>query len=391
MLPFNVVQLVLSIVAVVVLFTLPLLGIAPNRILSAQGQYFYALIEHTAAMGVFIGSLSILILAFGKSNPLKQLTTIVMCGALTTLLTWFCGEYAAQTSLENERVRISFASGYWTLGLLWWLIAMDSAQKLISQTWLRAIAGSVFFIPCAYLLLSGHLATLSLLKEYQANASAFDRALIEHLRIVGLTLIVTVILGFWFGVLCYRHQRFSRVCLSILGLLQTIPSIALFGLLIAPLSLLSQNWPWLKTLGLSGIGTAPAVIALILYSLLPMVRSTLAGLNQVPEALLTAATGMGMSARQRLWRIHVCLALPVILSGLRVTTVQAIGLTMVAALIGAGGFGAIMFRGLAASALDLILLGVLPVVALAALADAIFKILVAWTLPPAQLNGAQHD
>jgi len=166
----------------------------------------------------------------------------------------------------------------------------------------------------------------------------------------------------------------------VLGILQTVPSIALFGLLIAPLSALSQAKPWIAALGIKGIGAAPAVIALVAYSLLPMVRSTVAGLHQVPPQVLEAARGMGMSARQTLWQVHLRLALPVILSGLRVTTVQAIGLTVVAALIGAGGFGAIMFRGLSASAIDLVLLGVIPVVALAAASDAAFLWLERWSL-----------
>ncbi len=112
-----------------------------------------------------------------------------------------------------------------------------------------------------------------------------------------------------------------------------------------------------------------------------MVRSTTAGLEQVPASVVDAARGMGLSARQIFWKVEVPLALPVLLAGLRITTVQAIGLTTVAALIGAGGFGAIMFQGLLSSAIDLVLLGVAPVIALAVVADAVFKLLVALVAP----------
>jgi osmoprotectant transport system permease protein len=106
------------------------------------------------------------------------------------------------------------------------------------------------------------------------------------------------------------------------------------------------------------------------------------GLRQVPAAVLAAAAGMGMTPRQRLWRVELPLALPVLLAALRVTTVQVIGLAVVAALIGAGGFGALVFQGLASSAIDLVLLGVLPVLALAAAADAGFALLImAWAGP----------
>jgi osmoprotectant transport system permease protein len=117
---------------------------------------------------------------------------------------------------------------------------------------------------------------------------------------------------------------------------------------------------------------------LTLYALLPIVHHTSAGLQQVPAAAVEAARGMGMTTRQVFWQVQLPLALPVWLAGLRVTTVQLIGLAVVAALIGAGGFGALVFQGLASSALDLVMLGVLPVVALALLADAALAALAEW-------------
>ena len=160
-----------------------------------------------------------------------------------------------------------------------------------------------------------------------------------------------------------------------LNVIQTVPSIALFGLLMAPLALLAASVPVLAQLGIKGIGMAPAVIALTLYALLPVVRSTAAGLSQVSQPVIEAAQGMGLTARQIFWRVELPLALPVFLSGLRVATVQTIGMAVVAALIGAGGFGAIVFQGLLSGALDLVLLGVLPVVAMAVAVDALLKAL----------------
>ncbi|MFZ2388194.1 MAG: ABC transporter permease, partial [Polaromonas sp.] len=160
-----------------------------------------------------------------------------------------------------------------------------------------------------------------------------------------------------------------------LNIIQTIPSIALFGLLMAPLALLAASVPVLAHWGIKGVGLAPAVIALTLYSLLPVVRSTAAGLGQVPQPVIDAALGMGMTSRQIFWQVEAPLALPVFLAGLRVATVQTIGMAVVAALIGAGGFGAIMFQGLLGGALDLVLLGVVPVVAMAVGVDALLKTL----------------
>lgn len=163
---------------------------------------------------------------------------------------------------------------------------------------------------------------------------------------------------------------------SVLNIIQTIPSIALFGLLIAPLAGLAQAWPWLGTLGISGIGVAPALIALVLYALLPLVRSVVAGIEQVPQPVIEAARGVGMTQSQILRKVELPLALPVVLSGVRIVAVQTVGMAVIAALIGAGGFGAIVFQGLLSSALDLVLLGVIPVVVMAVTVDTLFKFLV---------------
>ncbi|WP_256738430.1 ABC transporter permease, partial [Cronobacter sakazakii] len=137
---------------------------------------------------------------------------------------------------------------------------------------------------------------------------------------------------------------------------------------------LAQAFPALGALGVSGTGLAPALIALTLYALLPLVRGVVAGLGQVPDAVRESARGVGMSAWQRLWHVDVPLALPVWLRSLRVVAVQTVGMAVVAALIGAGGFGALVFQGLLSSALDLVLLGVIPVVALAVVLDALFTL-----------------
>src|SRR4029077_16441211 len=155
-----------------------------------------------------------------------------------------------------------------------------------------------------------------------------------------------------------------------------------FGLLMVPLALLATALPGLHQVGVSGIGMAPAVIALLLYSLLPAVRSTVAGLGQVPRPVVEAAAGMGLTAAQIFRKVEVPIALPVFLSGLRIAAVQAVGLAVVAALIGAGGLGTLVFQGLASGALDLVLLGVVPVVALAVAVDAAFRILASYRRMP---------
>jgi osmoprotectant transport system permease protein len=215
------------------------------------------------------------------------------------------------------------------------------------------------------------------MKEYANRADTFGHAIVRHMQIVGVALVPTLAIGLPLGWLVRRHARVGGSLFPVLNVIQTIPSIALFGLLMAPLALLAAALPALARAGISGVGLAPGVIALTLYSLLPVVRGTLAGLEQVPSSVRDAALGMGMAPAQIFWRVDVPLAAPVVLAGIRTATIQMVGLTAVTALIGAGGLGAIMFEGLFSSAQDLVLLGVVPIVVLGVLVDAAFTALIA--------------
>jgi osmoprotectant transport system permease protein len=277
--------------------------------------------------------------------------------------------------------RVSFGGGFWWLVALAWLAAADALQRLRLSLGARTLAHAAVLLPLLALLGTGRLDELSLLKEYANRQDVFHAAALRHAQIVVATLLPSLLLGVPLGVAAARSERLAAPLFALLNVIQTVPSIALFALLIAPLAWLARGLPgW----GIQGIGLLPAVIALTLYALLPIVHGTASGLRQVPAAVTEAATGMGLSRGQLFWRVELPLALPVLLSGLRVTTVQIVGLAVVAALIGAGGFGALVFQGLASSALDLVLLGVLPVVALAIAVDAGLALLAALLEGPAR-------
>ena len=256
------------------------------------------------------------------------------------------------------------------------LAAADALQRSGISPAARLALGALLAVPLLLVLFSGAADSLSILKEYANRRDVFADALTRHIEIVGGTLVPTLLIGIPLGIAAFRRPALRGPLFSVLNVIQTIPSIALFGLLIAPLSGLVALLPALGSIGLSGIGVTPAIIALTLYALLPIARSTAAGLEQVPAAAIDAATGMGMTRGQVFRRVEAPLAFPVLVAGLRVTLVQTIGMTAVAALIGAGGLGALIFQGLAASAIDLVLLGVVPLVALAIAADVLLKLAV---------------
>ncbi len=193
-------------------------------------------------------------------------------------------------------------------------------------------------------------------------ASEILRATGEHIVIVTIAVVVATAAGIPLGIVCIRHSRIGKVILRIVDVIQTIPSLALFGFLI-PLPLIG------------GIGVRTAIVALILYSLLPIVRNTVTGIAGIDPLVREAAIVVGMTDRQRLWSVELPLAMPSIFGGLRIATVIAIGVATIAAAIGGGGLGTLIFRGVAMVDSALILAGALPAAALALAADLVFAAL----------------
>ncbi len=368
----NRVLLVIVLAALPAVMGLAFVSIAPNRLVSGTGVPLHALAS-AGRYALWLPAVVLVLAAFTPPARWVHVGVAVAAALLLSGLLWLAGGAASQTSTApSSLTRVSLGSGFWLLVLLAWLAASDGVQRLgLSPAWRTLTLGGVL-LPAVLLLVSGELDALSLFKEYANRRDVFNAAGQRHLQIVLAALLPALAIGVPLGVAATRSKAFAGPLFATLNIVQTVPSIALFALLIAPLGALAVLLPGL---GLQGIGMAPAVIALTLYALLPIVHATASGLAQVSASAVEAATGMGMTRRQVFLRVRLPLALPVLLSGLRVTTVQLIGLAVVAALIGAGGFGALVFQGLASSAIDLVLLGVLPVVALAMLADAALALL----------------
>ncbi len=200
--------------------------------------------------------------------------------------------------------------------------------------------------------------------EYLATSwdHIFELA-IGHAVLVAVSLAIAVVIGVSLGILVYRRERAANVALAVVSTFLTIPAYALFGLFIP----------------IFGLGYKPAVVALVMYALLPILRNTVTGLRSVDPAIAESAQGMGMSARERLFRIELPLAWPVIITGVRVSTILLMGIAAIAAAVGGPGLGDDIFAGLAriggASALNLVLGGILGIVVLALLFDTFFNLL----------------
>jgi len=188
------------------------------------------------------------------------------------------------------------------------------------------------------------------------NRSEVFALTLEHLVIVGVSILIAAAIGLPLGVFMTRKPGLSRPILTFANVVQTIPSLALFGFLI-PVPFIG------------GIGVRTAIVALVLYSLLPIIRNTFIGISGVDPAIREAGRGMGMTGGQLLWKVEIPLAMGVIFAGVRVATVIGVGVATIAAAVGAGGLGMFIFRGVSMVDSRLILAGAIPAAALALIAD----------------------
>jgi osmoprotectant transport system permease protein len=191
---------------------------------------------------------------------------------------------------------------------------------------------------------------------FQSHGPEIFNATLDHLTLVVIAMAFAIAIAVPLGMLIVEHRHLRTIALGFASVFQTIPSLALFGFLI-PIPFIG------------GIGRRTAIVALVLYALLPILRNTYVGLSSVDPAILEAAEAMGMTTTQILLRVRFPLALSIILAGIRTATVITIGVATIAAAIGAGGLGTFIFRGVAMVSDAVILAGAIPAALLAIFAD----------------------
>jgi osmoprotectant transport system permease protein len=301
--------------------------------------------------------------SFALREPWRSRVGLTCAAGALGALAWALGRAALSLTPDpSSFARVSIGPGAWVAAVgasIVWFAALQSGP---SRGWR---AGAVALALAAWLSagLWGGLGRLSIALEYAVQADSFWSALATHLTIAGTSLGIAIAIGLPLGVLSARVGWLRVVVLGVVGVIQTVPSLALLGLLVVPLA----------ALGLPGIGPLPAIIALTLYALLPIVRNTYVGLSAVDPGVVDAGRGMGMSRTQLLLRVEAPLALPLFIEGVRAATVLIIGITAVVAFIGVGTLGVLVFLGWGEQADDLTLLGAVPMVVLAVAADALLR------------------
>jgi osmoprotectant transport system permease protein len=197
---------------------------------------------------------------------------------------------------------------------------------------------------------------------FSNHRSEILSATLEHLTLVLIAMTIAIAISLPLGMFIVQRPKLRAFALAVASIFQTIPSLALFGFLI-PIPFIG------------GIGRRTAIVALVLYAILPILRNTTVGLAGIDPAVLEAAEAMGMTSSQILWRVRLPLALAIILAGIRTATVITIGVATIAAAIGAGGLGTFIFRGVAMVSDSVILAGAIPAALLAIAADSLLGLL----------------
>jgi osmoprotectant transport system permease protein len=200
--------------------------------------------------------------------------------------------------------------------------------------------------------------TLNNAKEAERVSQPFMAAVFRHLLLVGVAVSLAVLFAVPLGIACSGRPRLASALLYVNGLIMTIPSVALYGLMMPILALVGR-----------GIGMVPAMIALFLYSQLPMLRNTIVGLRNVDPAIVDAARGMGMTRPRLLFTVRLPLAFPLIMAGIRSSAVMGVGVAAIAAYIGAGGLGTYIMLGISNSNRELILTGAVGTTVMALVLD----------------------
>ncbi len=348
-----------------------------NRIMPGGPRALQQVLPAWEAFGFHAVLLLAAAVAIGVADARRRLVA-ALAGVIAVTLA-LAGAANALTPAGDKVVRVAPGGAFWVLLVCLGLMATDATTRMRPGPLMRVLLLAVSLAVAGAALAHGTFDNLSIMREYQANAARFPAEVWRHIWLAASSLLAALIVGLPLGILSHRVPRLQPPVLGVLNVIQTIPAIALFGILMAPLGALGALLPAAAALGIRGIGAAPAVVALFLYSLLPIVANTVVGLRRVSQAAVEAARGMGMTSAQVLTRIELPLALPVILSGIRVVLVQNIGMVTIAALIGGGGLGTFVFQGIGQTAIDLVLLGAIPIVALAfsaaLLLDALIEVL----------------
>lgn len=363
-------QMFYSTLALLALAFLKIVEVKPNRISGGEKYTAYEMIG-VPALFIIAGFLIMAVLSLSPSRR-KSLMSIISGALLFVLLTFLMGERAQVLSAESSAIRVTLSMGFYIVLVMLYLLFGHAVKGNDKISRMVKIIAAAVFISVIVMVYMGNFDAFSIMKEYQIKRNQFFGSVRTHLFLSLGSVLAGALIAIPLGYLAYRKKNLERAVMVPLSIVETIPSLSLFGILLVPLAGLGRI-SFFRSLGISGIGWAPAFVALTLYTLLPIGRNTLVGFISVSKDVIEAAQGMGMNKRQIFRKIEFPLALPIIVTGVRIALVQTIGGAVLAGLVGGGGLGTFVFLGLGEGSPDLVLLGVIPIIFLTLTMDGILK------------------
>jgi osmoprotectant transport system permease protein len=344
---------------VVIFLMFPLYRMDPNRVVRGNPVFFFQLFSNKILVLCVTGSFALLIYVMGPSFSL--LISGIGILFLWTFPAWYWKAYPLASGY-----RVSPSIGFWLIHLVLLFYAVlgytDKKNRTISWLVLALLIGIV--VP-----LQGE-SPLSILIELRAQKARLMWELLQHLRISFFAFAGALVVSVPLGILSAKKSLWKGFY-AMAGMVQTVPSLALFGLLMVPFGFFAQQVPVLRRWGISGIGAAPAITALGFYSMLPLMTGIREGLRSVPPQTVEAGRGLGFSSWSLFFKVELPLAMPLVMAGIRTAFVQTLGNAALAPLIGAGGLGFFIFQGIGQTSTDMVLLGVSPLLLLTLGSDAI--------------------
>lgn len=360
----------------------PFVWFRPNRIVAGVGVSAIGAFEAAGWVVLIMWCVASFAALAPRRSPASDRATgqalftagrgVLASGAFILVLAEAGNAAAAFAEGQGSAARTSFG---WTFYLFVFalFLVLYAASADTPNRWGRVMTVAVLPIGVVLLAVYGVLGELGIVREGALARGTFGREVTRHLFYALGATVGAVVLGIPLGIACARSRKAENAIMGVLNLGQVLPVLAFVGIMIPILGTISDRLAGLKSLGISGIGWAPVMVVLLVYALFPITRNTLVAIQQLDPAILDTARGMGMGRWRSMREVELPLAFPIVLAGVRIALVQSTAGAIIAAFVGGGGLGTIMFMGLEQTSMDLVLVGVVPIVALALFFDTLLR------------------
>lgn len=381
----DIAALVMGLLALVALFMKSFIIVLENRISKMEhisgrtvlGGYFWIMVA-----AVLLLLISII---WKKEDEKSNFVTGIWASICMGVTMFFMG-LATNIQMDGRPVtyRVTFGISIYLLLLAFYGVIVKCNGK-IETGWKKNVTVFTGIIMTVIWFASGWMNKLSIMTEYFTRQEKFMECLVEHVSISLIVMVVSLIIGIPLGYLCYRYKAVDFVVMGFLNIIRSIPSIALIMVMVTPLSMLKKI-PILDELGVGAFGFTPVFCALLLYALFQIVNSMSGALKTIDPNLIKTAKAMGMTSSMVMYKVQIPIILPVVISGVRVAIISTFTAASLGSMVGFGGLGTFIRMGSGgAIALDMILLGAVPIMIMIFIADFIFTKLGYWF--ECRLNG----